>query len=205
MNGHNAIIELVVGTMRSNKSHELLRRVEIRRQYAKQDVLLFKPSADTKAAFGVVESRNGHGTSKMEAIEFPSTDPWSILPIIAEHERKVGKRVDAIAIDEGQFAHHLFMVAKRLLESGYDVMISGLELDFRGAPFGDMLNLSWLVHHFSGSRTEQVAYCSCGQVALYPQRLIDGKPAPYDSPVVLAGDGYEPRCAEHFVLPGAPH
>lgn len=191
--------------MRSNKTAELLRRVEIRRQYAKQDVVLFKPCADTKAAPGVVESRNPNGTSKMDAIEFPSDDPWSVLPIITEHEQTIGKRVDCIAIDEGQFVHHLFMFTKRLLERGYDVMISGLELDFRGAPFGDMLNLSWLVHHFGGSRTEQVAYCSCGQVAIYPQRLINGKPAPYNSPVVLAGDGYEPRCAEHFVLPGAPH
>jgi thymidine kinase len=91
-----------------------------------------------------------------------------------------------------------------LLERGYDVMIAGLEVDFRGCPFGDMLNLSWLIHHFGGSRTEQVAYCSCGQVALYPQRLVNDKPAPYDSPLIVAGDGYQPVCAKHFVLPGAP-
>jgi thymidine kinase len=198
-------LELIVGTMRSNKTAELLRRVEIRRQFAKQHVLVLKPSSDTKAASGIVESRNTNGCSRMEAAEFPSVDPWAALQIIADTESRIGQRVDCIAMDEGQFVRELFLFTKRLLESGYDVMVSGLELDFRGLPFGEMLNLSWLVHHFGGSRTEQVAYCHCGAKALYPQRLIDGKPAPYDSPVILAGDGYEPRCGEHFVLPGRPH
>jgi thymidine kinase len=197
---------ILTGTMRSNKTSELLRLVETRRQYAKQDVLVFKPSADTKAAPGVVESRNRNGVFKMEAIEFPANDPWSILPILSEHECRIGKRVECIAIDEGQFVQNgLFVFTKRLLDRGYDLMISGLELDFRGEPFGELLNLSWLVNHYGGSRTEMVAYCFCGDVALYPQRLVDGKPAPYDSPVIVAGDCYEPRCARHFILPGAPH
>ncbi len=70
-------LELIVGPMRSNKTAELLRRIEIRRQYAKQDVLLLKPSADTKAAAGLVESRNANGCGKMEAVEFPYADVWS--------------------------------------------------------------------------------------------------------------------------------
>ncbi|HVZ85002.1 MAG TPA: hypothetical protein VG893_15110 [Terracidiphilus sp.] len=198
-------LELIVGPMRSNKTAELLRRVEIRRQYAKQHVLLLKPSADTKAAAGLVESRNTNGCGKMEAIEFPNTDPWSALPILAATEQRIGKRVECVAIDEGQFVNDLFLFTKRLLESGHDVMVSGLELDFRGLPFGEMIQLSWLVRTFAGNITELVAYCSCGARALYPQRLIDGKPAGYSSPIIMAGDNYEPRCAEHFVLPGRPH
>jgi thymidine kinase len=198
-------LEILAGTMRSNKSAELIRRTEIRRHYAKQDVLVFKPCADTKASPGFVESRNATGQSKLEATEFPSCDPWSILSAIDVHEQKIEKRVDCIAIDEGQFIDGLFLLTKRLLERGYDVMVAGLEISFKGEPFGDMLNLSWLMYHFGGSRTEQVAYCSCGQVALYPQRLVNGAPAPYDSPLIIAGDGYEPVCAEHFILPGAPH
>ncbi len=54
-------------------------------------------------------------------------------------------------------------------------MVSGLELDFRGMPFGEMLDLSWLVRTYAGNVTELVAYCSCGAKALYPQRLLDGK------------------------------
>ena len=198
-------LEMIVGPMRSNKTAELLRRIEIRRQYAKQDVVLLKPSADTKAAAGVVESRNRNGCGKMEAIEFLNTDPWSMLPVISATEKRIGKRVECVALDEGQFVHDLFAFTKRLMETGYDVMVSGLELDFRGMPFGEMMDLSWLVRTFAGNLTEMVAYCSCGAKALYPQRLIDGKPASWESPIIMAGDNYEPRCAKHFVLPGQPH
>jgi thymidine kinase len=198
-------LELIVGTMRSNKTAELLRRIETRRQYARQYVLLLKPSDDTKAAGGLVESRNPNGCGKMEALEFRSSDPWTILPVMAATEQQIGKRIECIAIDEGQFVRDLFAFTRRLLESGYDVIVSGLELDFRGMPFGEMLDLSWLVRTYSGNITELIAYCSCGARALYPQRLVDGKPASYDSPIIMAGDFYEPRCAEHFVLPGRPH
>jgi thymidine kinase len=198
-------LEMIVGPMRSNKTAELLRRIEIRRQYAKQCVLLLKPSADTKSAAGVVESRNPNGCGKMEAIEFPNSDPWSILPILAETEQNIGKRVECIAIDEGQFVADLFLFTKRMLQQGHDVIVSGLELDFRGMPFGEMLQLSWLVRIYAGNLTELVAYCSCGAKALYPQRLVDGKPAAFTSPIIMAGDFYEPRCDDHFVLPGRPH
>jgi thymidine kinase len=198
-------LEMIVGPMRSNKTAELLRRIEIRRQYAKQDVVLLKPSADTKASTGVVESRNQNGCGKMEAVEFLPSDPWTVMPMLAEMERRIGKRIECVAIDEGQFVQDLFLFTKRLLETGYDVMVSGLELDFRGLPFGEMLNLSWLVRTFAGNLTELVAYCSCGAKALYPQRLIGGTPAPWESPIIMAGDNYEPRCAKHFVLPGRPH
>ena len=141
----------------------------------------------------------------MEAVEFPNADPWSIMPILAETEQNIGKRVECIAIDEGQFVADLFLFTKRILQQGHDVIVSGLELDFRGMPFGEMLQLSWLVRIYAGNITELVAYCSCGAKALYPQRLVDGKPAPTTSPIIMAGDFYEPRCDEHFVLPGRPH
>jgi thymidine kinase len=198
-------LELIVGPMRSNKTAELLRRIETRREYAKQSVILLKPSADTKAAAGLVESRNPNGCGKMEAIEFPSADPWAVMPAIAATEQRIGKRIDCVAIDEGQFVADLFLFTQRLLDASHDVMVSGLELDFRGLPFGEMLDLNWLVRNYAGNITELVAYCSCGAKALYPQRLIDGKPAHYSSPIIMAGDNYEPRCARHFVLPGRPH
>jgi len=198
-------LELIVGPMRSNKTAELLRRIETRRQYAKQYVMLLKPSDDTKAAAGLVESRNQNGCGKMEAVQFRSADPWSVLPVMEATEKQIGKRIECIAIDEGQFVQDLFLFTKRLLESGYDVMVCGLELDFRGMPFGEMMDLAWLVRMYAGNLTELIAYCACGAKAIYPQRLVDGKPAPYESPIIMAGDFYEPRCAEHFVLPGRPH
>jgi thymidine kinase len=198
-------LELMMGPMRSNKTAELQRRAEMRRQYAKQYVMVLKPSDDTKGGPGVVESRNPNGGGKMSAVEFRAADPWEVLGAIRDTEQKIGKRVECIAIDEGQFVDQLFLFVKFLLDAGHDVLVCGLDLDFRAMPFGEMLNLTWLVNAYGGNITECIAYCSCGARALYSQRLIDGKPAPFDSPIKVPGDSYEPRCAEHFVLPGRPH
>lgn len=198
-------LELMMGPMRSNKTAELLRRADMRRQYAHQHVLLLKPSTDTKAAPGLIESRNPRGHGKMQAHGFDAANPWEVFAPLHRKEQEIGKKIECIALDEGQFVHDLFPFAKHLLESGYDVLVAGLDLDFRARPFGEMLALHWLVSAFGGSVTECLAYCSCGARALYSQRLIDGIPASYDSPVVLAGEAYEPRCPEHFVLPGRPH
>jgi thymidine kinase len=191
--------------MRSNKTAEMLRRADMRRQYAKQYVMVLKPSDDTKGGPGIVESRNPNGHGKMHAHEFNSASPWEVLQAIADKEQQIGKRVECIAIDEGQFVSELFLFTKHLLEESHDVLVAGLDLDFRAIPFGETLNLSWLVNAYGGSITECMAYCACGARALYSQRLIEGKPAPYDSPIKVPGDSYEPRCAEHFVLPGRPH
>lgn len=198
-------IELMLGPMRSNKTAELLRRCEMRRQYASQCVMLLKPGDDAKSGPGVVESRNPNSHSKMHAHEFNSANPWEVLAAIERQEQAIGKRVECVAIDEGQFVGDLFQFARHLLDAGHDVLVAGLDLDFRAMPFGEMLNLSWLVNAYGGSITECMAYCSCGARALYSQRLIDGKPAHYDCPIKVPGDAYEPRCAEHFVLPGRPH
>jgi thymidine kinase len=198
-------LELLLGPMRSNKTAELLRRAEMRRQYAKQCVMVLKPSDDIKGGPGVVESRNPNGHCQMRAHEFNSADPWEVLQVIADKEQEVGKRIECIAIDEGQFVTDLFLFTKRLLDENHDVLVAGLDLDFRAMPFGEMLNLTWLVNAYGGSITECMAYCSCGQRALYSQRLIEEKPAAYDSPIKMPGDSYEPRCAEHFVVPGRPH
>jgi len=198
-------LELMMGPMRSNKTAELLRRADVRRQYAHQHVLLLKPSDDTKGGPGLVESRNPLGHGKMKAHAFDSANPWEVLAVIAQKEQEIGKRIECIAIDEGQFVDSLFLFVKNLLEAGHDVLVAGLDLDFRANPFGEMLNLSWLVNAFGGSITECLAYCSCGARALYSQRLIDGQPAAFDCPIKVPGDTYEPRCPEHFVLPGRPH
>jgi thymidine kinase len=198
-------LELMLGPMRSNKTAELLRRAEMRRQYASQYVLVLKPSDDTKGGPGMVESRNPNGHGKMDALEFNSHNPWEVLKAIAQREKQIGKKVECIAIDEGQFVSELFLFTRRLLDANHDVLIAGLDLDFRALPFGEMLNLTWLVNAYGGSITECMAYCSCGSRALYSQRLIDGKPAAYLSPIKVPCDSYEPRCAEHFVLPGKPH
>jgi thymidine kinase len=110
----------------------------------------------------VVESRNPNGGGKMSAIEFKASDPWEVLGAIRDTEQKIGKRVECIAIDEGQFVDQLFLFVKYLLDAGHDVLVAGLDLDFRAMPFGEMLNLTWLVNAYGGSITECMAYCSCG-------------------------------------------
>jgi len=198
-------LELMLGPMRSNKTAELLRRAQMRRQYAGQHVMVLKPSDDTKGGPGVVESRNPKGLGKMNALEFKSDDPWAVLKTVAATEKEIGKKVECVAIDEGQFVDGLFLFTRHLLDANHDVLVAGLDLDFRAIPFGDVLNLTWFVNAYGGNVTECIAYCSCGNRAFYSQRLIDGQPAPFDSPIKMPGDSYEPRCAEHFVLPGRPH
>jgi len=144
-------LEMIVGPMRSNKTAELMRRVEIRRQFARQRVMLLKPSADAKSAAGLVESRNPNGCGKMEAVEFPNSDLGQSCPSSLPRSSGSARRVECIAIDEGQFVTDLFLFTKRLLQSEYDVLVSGLELDFRGLPFGEMIQFSWLVHTYAGN------------------------------------------------------
>jgi thymidine kinase len=67
-----------------------------------------------------------------------------------------------------------------------------------------MLALGWLVNTYGGNVTWCIAYCECGARALFSQRLINGQPASFESPTVMPGDSYRPRCAKHFVLPGRP-
>jgi len=199
-----ATVEVVIGPMRSNKTAELIRRVAMREEYAHQAVMLFKPKDDTKSAQGVVQSRNQLSHRQMEAVEFDSSNPWEIFALTGERERVIGKPVNCVAIDEGQFVHELFDCARALLERGYDVIVAGLDLNFRGQPFGDMLALAWLVNTYGGNITWCIAYCECGARAFFSQRLINDQPASYESPTLMPGDSYRPRCAKHFVLPGRP-
>ncbi len=146
-------LEVIVGPMRSNKTAELLRRIETRREYARQYVMLLKPSADTKAAGGLVESRNRNGCGKMEAVEFPSHDPWSVLPVIAETEQRIGKRVDCIAIDEGQFVHEVF------LSRVSDTTVPTAEFSFASFQIGRM-RLNYLIVEFFPPRCPRMSASS---------------------------------------------
>jgi thymidine kinase len=105
-----------------------------------------------------------------------------------------------IAIDEGQFFDaDLVPLVLDLAGEGKRVIIAGLDLDFRGEPFGPMPQL--LAHaEFVDKLT---AICNCGRVATRTQRLIGGHPAHYDDPVILVGaaESYEPRCRSCHTVP----
>ena len=106
-----------------------------------------------------------------------------------------------VGIDEAQFFDmEVIGVAKALAERGLRVLVAGLDLDFRGEPFGPMPHLLAEAEHVDKLH----AICMvCGGDASRTQRLIDGKPARYDEPVVVVGASelYEARCRQHHEVP----
>src|SRR5215212_4081833 len=113
----------------------------------------------------------------------------------------VEKGTTVVAIDEAQFFDsEIIQVAQQLASRGVRVLVAGLDTDFRGEPFGPMPVLM--------SMAEQVdklhAICMvCGDEASRTQRLVNGKPARYDDPVVIVGasEMYEARCRVHHEVP----
>ncbi|MBF4501426.1 thymidine kinase [Savagea sp. SN6] len=181
-------IEVICGSMFSGKSEELIRRVR-RAQFAKQKIAVFKPVIDNRYSEEAIVSHDG-----TEALAMPIEQSRTILD-------KVDASYDVIAIDEAQFFDSaLPEVASTLAERGFRVILAGLDQDFRGEPFGPMPKLMAIAEHV----TKLQAVCTvCGSPSSRTQRLIDGKPAYYDDPVILVGaqEAYEPRCRAHHFVP----
>ena len=182
-------MELICGSMFSGKSEELIRRVR-RTQFARQKTVVFKPAIDNRYAEEAVVSHNG--TSVWAKSIVKSTD-------IFDH---VDEQLDVIAIDEVQFFdEEIVEVAQQLADSGYRVILAGLDQDFRGEPFGPVPKLLSLAE----SVTKLQAVCAvCGRAASRTQRLINDRPANYHDPIILVGasEAYEPRCRHHHEVPG---
>ncbi|MFI2984387.1 thymidine kinase [Bacillus velezensis] len=177
-------LELICGSMFSGKSEELIRRVK-RATYAKQEVKVFKPAIDNRYSEEAVVSHNG--TSMTSHVISSSAEIW-------DH---ISESTDVIAVDEVQFfGESIIGDLSSLADKGYRVIAAGLDMDFRGEPFGVVPNLMAVAE----SVTKLQAVCSvCGSPASRTQRLIDGKPASYDDPVILVGasESYEARCRHH--------
>src|SRR5574341_2256641 len=174
-------IEVICGSMFSGKSEELIRRVR-RAEIARLKAQIFKPSLDNRYGIGTVNSHDGRAAEAI-AIERPEQ--------ILDH---LDDETTVVAIDEAQFLHaDLVAICRRLAAREIRVIVAGLDLDFRGEPFGPIPALI--------AQAEQVdklhAICVvCGAEASRSQRLIDGRPANYDDPVILIGaqEKYEARC-----------
>ena len=96
----------------------MLRRVAMRREFRASECSIFKPSDDIKSGPGLVESRNPKGHGKMDALEFHSHNPRNILACVSAEEKKIGKKIECIAMDEGQFVEDLFVFHQRLHGGG---------------------------------------------------------------------------------------
>ncbi|MBQ1448290.1 MAG: thymidine kinase, partial [Erysipelotrichaceae bacterium] len=120
-----------------------------------------------------------------------------ILDIVKDHQA-------VIAVDEVQFFDdEICEVANDLADRGYRVILAGLDTDFRGEPFGPMPKLITQAEFV----TKLTAVCNvCGAPATRTQRIINGKPASYNDPVVLVGasESYEARCRHHHEVPDKP-
>jgi thymidine kinase len=190
--------------MASGKTRHLLTEIDTLRRYGHKKIAVFKPRTDTRSGLCTIRSRKGDEDA---AEEVSATHPGELWPLLHQKEAEAGCRFEVIAFDEVQFFPRdsgFFQLVKRLMDEGYDVLASGLAFDFRGEPFGSTADLALLAEDRCMWMT---SYCTrCGARAPYPQRIIDGEPAHYGSPQILVGgdETYEPRCDDHFILPGRP-
>ncbi len=184
-------IEVITGCMFSGKSEELIRRLK-RAKIARQKIQVFKPSIDTRYSEIEVVSHNGE---KITGV--PVKDSSEIM-------KKIKDDTDVVGIDEAQFFDEgIVNVANELADRGLRVILAGLDMDFRGEPFGPMPKLLAIAEEVQKLH----AICTvCGEDATRTQRLIDGRPARYDDPVIMIGasEKYEARCRRHHYVHGKP-
>ncbi|MDI6869746.1 MAG: thymidine kinase [Bacillota bacterium] len=181
-------IEIIVGSMFSGKSEELIRRLK-RARIARQKMQVFKPAIDDRYSLAGIVSHDG---DKIEAV--PVGTAAEIMPLVADD-------TEVVAIDEVQFFDPAIVtVCQRLANQGRRVILAGLDQDFRGEPFGSVPVLMALAEDVTKLR----AICMrCGGPASRTQRLVDGRPACYEDPIILVGaqENYEARCRKCHEVP----
>jgi thymidine kinase len=185
-------IELVCGSMFSGKTEELLRRVR-RAEIARKSIRLFKPTIDRR--YGLVRVAAHNGMAREDVIVVDSATD------ILKH---VSPDIEVVAIDEVQFFDwSIADVCTTLANQGKRIIAAGLDQDFRGEPFGPMPLLLALAERIDKLHAICVV---CGASASRTQRLIDGRPARYDDPIILVGgsESYEARCRSCHEVPGRP-
>lgn len=170
----NGWIEVICGSMFSGKTEELIRRMK-RAQFANQKLVLFKPVIDDRYHTENVVSHQG---SSLKAI--PVNDSKEILDL--------WKNEKVVAIDEAQFFDEgIIDVCNELAKKGTRVILAGLDMDYKGVPFGPMPNLLSIAEYV----TKVHAICvSCGNLAQYSHRTAN------ETGQVLVGavEKYQPLC-----------
>lgn len=171
-------IEVICGSMFSGKTEELIRRLK-RAQFARLRVEIYKPAIDTRYSEADVVSHDSHAISST-----PVDSSASILLFTSE--------VDVVGIDEAQFFDDgLVDVCNQLADSGVRVIVAGLDMDFRGRPFGPMPALCAIADEVSKVH----AICvKCGELAAFSHRKVKN-----DRQVLLGEkEEYEPLCRQCY-------
>jgi len=186
-------LEVVCGSMFSGKTEELMRRLK-RAEYAKQNVLTIKHQIDKRSnqSHSCIFSHDGRERFAF-ALDEKNHDLSKILEL-------ANKNIDVIGIDEVQFfPKEIISVIAQLVAKGKRVIAAGLDLDFRGEPFGV---IPFLLSIADDVQKLQAVCVVCGNDAHHSQRIIDGKPANYDDPIILVGaeESYEARCRTCFEI-----
>jgi thymidine kinase len=184
-------VEVIAGSMFSGKSEELIRRVR-RAMIAKKRVQVFKSHLDNR--YTGVFTVGSHDGRTVEAVPVDSA---------AQVATRLDPNAQVIAVDEVQFLDEgIVALASDLADRGRRVILAGIDTDFRGEPFGPMPRLMCLAEVVDKLHAICVL---CGAPATRNQRLVDGRPAHWDSPLIMVGgtESYEARCrACHQVLRG---
>lgn len=178
-------IEVICGSMFSGKTEELIRRLK-RAKYANQKVEIFKPRIDTR----------------YDDVKVVSHDENFVLSTPIRHSSEilnVSDEISVVGIDEAQFFDmELTEHVQKLALRGKRIIIAGLDMDFKGVPFGPIPNLLAVAEYI----TKVHAICShCGNLATHSYRLTD------DGATVVLGekDLYEPRCRTCYEMGNILH
>ncbi len=188
-------LHVIAGCMSSGKTDELmqlLRRAEV----ARRRVILFRPDVDDRTPPEYTESRS---KARYPSVLVPKSEPARILSLARERD------ADLVGIEEAEFFDdRIIDTVQTLRTSGRHVIVSGLNLDFAGRPFGPMPTLLALADQI----TMLTAICVvCGETATRTQRLVSGRPAAVDDPLIVVGgfdetavETYEARCLRHHEI-----
>lgn len=185
-------IEVISGCMFAGKTEELIRRINIL-SYAKKNIIMFKPKIDNRYSDSEIVSHSG------------AKVPCLVVEKAQDILKKIEADTEVVAIDEVQFFDKdIVEVCEYLADKGIRVMVAGLDKDFRGESFGVMPELLTRAEFV----TKLTAVCAkCGAPATRTQRLVNGKPAGFEDPIVMVGadESYEPRCRHCHQVPNKPH
>jgi len=184
---HVGKLEVVCGSMFSGKSEELIRRLR-RAELAQQNIVVFKHRFDDRMTIEHIASHDG---TRFKAVALEKPEDMALF---------VTDDTQIVAIDEVQFfTNDIVTFILDLVDAGKRVIVAGLDLDFRGIPFGCIPTLLAV----ADSVTKLNAVCmECGDDAHFTQRIVNGKPARFDDPIIMIGaqEKYQARCRRCFVI-----